>query len=145
MWSLTSMFYVLWDKMYNGCFYVIYIQSNNVFDNVDTTIIRNTFSYIFCLDIQHINGGVKLFFGRNQCFLVYFFSVFLFSISDNCCFETKKISKSINDSKKWKYAIKKSLEKMCLGVDRSLSEHLRTQRRLNPHKMFLALKFKEHL
>jgi hypothetical protein len=34
-----------------------------------------------------------------------------------------------------KKSIKKPLEKMCLGVDRSL----------NSHKMFLALKFKEHL
>jgi hypothetical protein len=44
----------------------------------------------------------------------------------------RKISKSINDCNKWNFAIKKLLGKMCVGVNRSLSEHLRIQRRLNP-------------
>jgi hypothetical protein len=71
-------------------FHVIYVQSINMFDSVDTTIIRNTFSYIFVWTCNTLMAVSNYFLEQINVFL-HFLQFFLFSTSDDFFFEKKKV------------------------------------------------------
>ncbi len=60
-------------------FHVIYIQSINMFDSVDTTIISNTFSYIFGGTYNTLMVVSNYFLEEINVSLRFFFQFFYFS------------------------------------------------------------------
>ncbi len=59
-------------------FHVIYIHSINMFDILDTTIIRNTFSYIFVGTFDTLMVVSNYFLEEINVFLRFFFNFLIF-------------------------------------------------------------------